>query len=166
MHYYHIQINNRFSLFSKQGFFCLQTRLLCIANKASLRCKQGFFWNPPCNAWKTGKPVVAATLLYISCRTTVLQPAAGIWKGRRQHDSESRKPPRPPTAGTASLWNHNTPSIHNKCRNTLCSHTICLIYINFYHKNHKKQPRFLVVCGNSRNFAVSKRDTGRYQDKV
>ena len=41
-----------------------------------------------------------------------------------------------------------------------------MTYINFIIKTIKKQPHFLVVYGNSRNFAVSKRDTGRYQDKV
>ena len=40
-----------FRLRFKQGFFTLQTSLLCIANKTSLRCKQGFFWNPTCNAY-------------------------------------------------------------------------------------------------------------------
>ena len=41
-----------FSPVCKQGFFCLQTRLLCIAHNACFECKQGFFLICIFYAWK------------------------------------------------------------------------------------------------------------------
>ena len=40
-----LYVANKASLRCKQGFFTLQTRLLCTANKASFHSKQGLFVN-------------------------------------------------------------------------------------------------------------------------
>lgn len=42
--FYPLFPNKAYSHF-KETFFTMQTRLLCTSNKASLRCKQGFFFN-------------------------------------------------------------------------------------------------------------------------